>query len=230
MIYRRTPFAYGEWYHCYTRGVDKRVVYESEADYRRYVQLMYLANDAQSIERSSFNLNISHEDVLQRQRTSSLVTIGAYSLMPNHFHILLREETEGGITRFMRKVGTGYTMYFNIKNKRVGNLFLKPFRSKHVPDDRYAQRVVQYIHFNAAELFEPGWKSGIVRDRQALLASLRAYSYSSLPDYYGHRRVENGLLGADALKLFSGEPSSLESLIRDYREYYLEAAKSGFDT
>jgi len=229
-MYRRTSFAPGEWYHCYTRGVDKRRVYQSRMDYMRYVQLMYLANDTQPIERSSFSLSISHDDMLRKQRTSNLVTIGAYSLMPNHFHFLLREEVEGGITRFMRKIGTGYTMYFNIKNKRVGNLFLKPFRSKHVSDDRYAQRVVHYIHLNAAELFEPEWKSGVVRDERILLASLMEYPYSSLPDYYGHERAENNLLGAEALKLFGSKLPSLKSLVSDYLEYYLDASKSGINT
>lgn len=226
-MYRRTSFAPGEWYHCYTRGVDKRKVYLSNSDYARYIQLMYLANDTQPIERSSFGLNPSHEDLLHKQRTDNLVTIGAYTLMPNHFHFLVREEAEGGITRFMRKIGTGYTMYFNIKHKRVGNLFLKPFRSKHVPDDRYAQRVVQYIHLNAAELFEPEWKSGVVRNEQTLLASLSTYPYSSLPDYYGQIRAENGLLGKDALELFAGELPPLKELIGDYQEYYQEVAQSG---
>ena len=81
----------------------------------------------------------------------------AYCLMPNHFHLLLQDALPagGGISKFMQKVGTAYTMYFNASRERAGNLFVKPFRSKHVSDDRYFKRVAQYIHFNPIELMEP---------------------------------------------------------------------------
>jgi len=139
--------------------------------------------------------------------------------MPNHFHLLLKEIDGGGISRFMRKLGIAYAMYFNIKNERVGNLFVKPFRSKHIADDRYFKRVVQYVHLNAADLFEPTWKQLKVRDVKTLERKLAQYRYSSMPDYYGIGRPEQVILSKEAKDLFEELPP-LAALIADSIEYY----------
>src|SRR5579859_6476622 len=135
MGYRRTPFVEGEWYHCYSRGIDKRTVFENPEGFNRFIELLYLANDSKLIDRAAMR-SLSHEKILQLPRKANLVAIGAYCLMGNHFHLLLQEKVPNGISKFMHKVGTGYTKYFNLKNDRIGNLFVKPFRSKHIHDDR----------------------------------------------------------------------------------------------
>ena len=177
MAYRRVAFAPGEWYHCFTRTVDKKDAFRNRVDFNRFLELLYLSNDTHSQQRGAFQ-GRSHVEILQRKRHAPIVALAAYCLMPNHFHLLLQEVSEGGITSFMRKVGTGYAMYFNLKNKRIGNIFVKPFRSKHVADDAYFKRAVSYIHLNPVELFESGWKSGIVRDKSAVKERLLQYSYS----------------------------------------------------
>src|SRR3989344_8357266 len=160
MGYRRVPFQIDEWYHCYNRGIDKRTVFESEDDAERFLQLLYLANSPEEVRLC--DLSSSTDKILERPRARTLVSVGAYCLMPNHYHLLLKEIADGGISRFMQKLGTAYTMYFNKKYKRVGNLLTKPFRARHVGEDRSFQRVVDYIHCNAAELTEAGWKKGEV--------------------------------------------------------------------
>ncbi len=215
------PLVTDEWYHCYTRGVEKRTVFESTADYKRFVQLLYLANDTKSMERSSLSKELLSE-IYSVSRTQPLVNIGAYTLMHNHFHLLLQQNIEGGITSFMRKIGTGYTMYFNLKNKRVGNLFIKPFRSKHIEDDRYLQRVSQYIHLNAAEIFEPEWKQGNVSNIATLTEKMLNYEYSSFRDYNIEtpRRPERSILSKASFELF-GEPYlSPRELLVEAHEYY----------
>ena len=152
MGYRRVPFAVDEWYHCFTRGIDKRTTFEDEDDAARFTELLCLANDTKPIERSNF-AHTSHQAILEIPRHQTIVSIGAYYLMGNHYHLLLQEKSEGGISKFMQKVGTGYTMYFNEKNDRIGSLFVGPFRSKHIAQDAYLRRVTQYIHLNPAELF-----------------------------------------------------------------------------
>ncbi|HEY4522256.1 MAG TPA: transposase [Candidatus Paceibacterota bacterium] len=222
MVYRRTPFAEGEWYHCYSRGVDKRIVFDTERDYQRFQQTLYLANNVEDMQRdTSEQRKIAHADVFTLPRKAPIVAIAAYALLPNHFHLLLKEITEGGITRFMRKLGTSYTMYFNIKNKRVGNLFLKPFRSKHVSSDQYFHVVPQYIHLNAAEYFEADWKRGSVRDAKKLERELLKYAYCSLPDYYGSKRVEGEIVNKNEY-YGTGDLPSLPDCIADAVEYYAE--------
>ena len=221
MGYRRTPFAPEEWYHCYSRGVDKRTVFEMSRDYDRFVEALYLSNSRTSLERGTFQ-RLSHGEILQLPRDGSLVAIGAYCLMPNHFHLLIKETQEGGITKFMHRLGTSYTMYFNISRKRVGNLFVKPFRSKHVSDDRYAQRVTQYINLNPVELFEPEWKTGKMRNKQSLQKKLREYRYSSFIDYAGEKRVEQSILDQEAMNLLGDNKILIENLLEETAAYYAE--------
>ena len=148
----RKPFAPDEWYHCYSRGVDKRTTFESPREYKRFIELLYLCNSEEPIHRSNL-LNKTNEEILSVLRGAPLVSIGAYCLMPNHFHLLLKDLSEegDGISRFMQKLGTAYTMFFNTSRERTGNLFVKPFRSKHIKDDEYLKRVTQYIPFNPIE-------------------------------------------------------------------------------
>lgn len=199
-------FAPDEWYHCYSRGIDKRVVFESKSDYQRFVSLLYLANSSMALHRSNMR-HLGHHEFFTIPRGEPLVSIGAYILMPNHFHLLLYEKNEGGISAFMQKLGTAYTMYFNIKHKRSGGLFTKPFRARHISDDQYYQHVVDYIHLNSLELFKHEQKQkedkNLSRRRLDKLVFLSAtYPFSSLPDFNGVSRPEKTLLGEEIFDIY----------------------------
>ena len=143
--------------------------------------------------------------------------------MGNHPHLLLRENIEGGISKFMHKVFTGYTMYFNIKRKRVGNLFVTPFRSKHITDDGYLKRVTQYIHLNPAEVFDPGWKKGGAKSLRTLEKRLLEYPYSSMQDYFGESqgRPEQLLLDPEIRELLKDQ-TPLDQVLSEADAYYKE--------
>ena len=220
MAYRQTVFALGEWYHCYTRSIDRKTVFETSRDYERFLQALYVSNSVTPFQRSAL-YNPSHADFFTIDRGEPLVGIGAYWLMPNHFHLLLQEKSEGGISKFMQKIGTGFSMYVNAKHARVGNVFIKPFRSKHIVDDRYLRRVVQYIHLNPIELFEPKWKSGEAGQTWSLKQKLEEYRYGSLPDYYGAQRIEKRILDSDALQLL-GDVPPLKEVLDEAAAYYAE--------
>lgn len=192
-------FAVGEWYHCYNRGIDKRRTFESTRDYHRFVELLYLANSDKTIQRS--DLSFAHEEIFHKERGQPIVAIGAYALMPNHFHVLLRAKTENGVSLFMGKLGNAYTKYFNTKHERAGNLFMKPFRARHVGDDRYFRHVANYIHCNPAELIEFRWKEGVIRNFKTLEKKLFEYPYSSLRDHQNSTRPERAILDSNALAL-----------------------------
>ena len=220
MAYRREEFEQDEWYHCYTRSIDKKVVFDTDRDYERFLQALYLCNGTRAIRRGAM-YSPSHDRLLSLPRGNRLVSIGAYCLMPNHFHLLLQEITDGGISTFMQKVGTSFSMYFNVKRQHVGNVFIKPFRSKRIDDDAYLRHVVQYIHLNPAELFERDWKSGHVRNMQSLEQNLKTYRYSSLPDYEGTKRLENSILDTEAMSMFDKRPALRDTLI-EAAEYYAD--------
>jgi len=116
-MFRQDPFVTGEYYHIYNRGIDRRIIFKLERDYQRFIMLLYLANSQESFRLDDF-LNKSNKtfyDVLILDRGEPLVSIGAWCLMTNHFHLLVKQEVNGGITKFMKKLGTGYAMFFNIK-------------------------------------------------------------------------------------------------------------------
>jgi putative transposase len=227
VAYRREQFAEGEWYHCYGRGVDKRRVFETKRDYQRFLETLYVSNDTEPTNRDNFK-HLSHEHIFDLPRLETVVDIGAFCLMPNHFHLLLKETREGGITKFMRKVGTAYTMYFNISRTRIGNLFVKPFRSRHIGDDRYFRRALEYIHLNPAELYEPGWKEGRVSSIQLLDKKLLNYQYSSLVDYENTKteRVQKNILCADYKELYPEDAMLLRARLAEAGLYYQDLAQS----
>jgi putative transposase len=211
---RKEPFEIGEWYHCYNRGVDKRTIFLDQSHYERFIKLLYLCND------SNVSVHIQGEtlnEIPLKERGEPFVSLGAYALMPNHFHFLLREDTPNGITTFMRKLMTGYTMYFNIRHERTGALFGGAFKSKHVADDRYLKRLVNYIHANPAELVEPGWKRGEIENPTNTKRFLEEYPYSSLPDYVNKERLESRVLEMVEIRSYYDTITdvSIEQLFKD---------------
>lgn len=219
MAIRKTPFAIDEWYHCYNRGVDRRITYEDKNDYRRFLEQLYLANNDIPLKRDDLGV-CDLEKILQIPRDGALVAIGAFCLMPNHFHLVLKEIVEGGITLFMQKLGTAYTMYFNARYERTGNLFIKPFRSRHIHINRYFQYLINYLHCNPAELYELRWKTGDVKNLNVLIEKLVDYPYSSLGAYEDRKSPARAILDECVFDIVRSV--SPKQMIQEAREYYRE--------
>ncbi len=214
MTKRDSPFTVGEWYHCYNRSIEKRIAFADFRDYHRFLELLYLANDESPLRRDGAGIR-KFEEILTMPRGKKLVAIGAFCLMPNHFHVVLKEVSEGGITTFMRKMGTAYTLYFNSRHERAGNLFLKPFRSRHVSAD--LQHPMSYVHCNPVVLYEPGWKTGHVVDPQFLEERIAAYPYSSLSVHAGAHTPIGAILDAEAFSVARTAP--IQKMLREARQY-----------
>ncbi|MBI4068288.1 hypothetical protein HY413_02680 [Candidatus Kaiserbacteria bacterium] len=114
--------------------------------------------------------------------------------MPNHFHLLLHESADGGISTFMNKLGTAFSMYMNTKYQRTGPLMCRPFRSRHIDSDEYFRWVFAYIHLNPVELVQPDFKSKGIIDHSYVKAFLEKYPYSSYPDHMLSEREESAIL------------------------------------
>lgn len=218
----REPFSVDEWYHCFTRGIDKRKTFSTRTDYERFLGLLYLCNSTKKLLHRSDYFRTSLNELFKIERKMPLVGIGAFCLMPNHFHLLLKEIREGGISQFMQKVGTAYAMYFNKKYDRTGNLFVKPFRSKHISDDDYLQCVIQYIHCNPAEIFQPAWKQGKAKDLAGLERNLLAYPYSSFGSHQEQGRLFRKLLDNSIFEIETQLPP--HKMIEEARDYYSEVS------
>ncbi len=212
----RKPIEVGEWYHCYNRGVDKRRVFQNSRDYERMLGLMFLAKHSLPVRLFSIEDALfarAMESKTSKKVGAPIVEIGAYALMPNHIHFVMREIVEGGISLFMQKVFTGYTMYFNVKSNRSGALFSGTFKSIHVVDDRYMKHLISYVHMNPGELFQPGWKTSGC-DVSKMEKDLRTYRYSSLQDFAGIKRIENTLIDNSIYSLYEKLPS-IQSMLGD---------------
>ncbi len=175
MASRRVQFTEGEYYHIYNRGVDKRIIYTSHSEYVRFMAYLVMMNSKQTVRADTFLSYSSRtpRDVLS-YRIEPLVAIGAFCLMPNHFHLLLTPLCEKGIERFMHRIGTAYTMFFNTAHERSGSLFQGTYKAVHTSTDRHLKYLYSYIHLNPAnEKYESS---------KALSTAL-TYKYSSMSEY-----------------------------------------------
>lgn len=194
---RQPEFVTNEIYHVYNRGVEKRKVFMGDKDYLRFIHDLFEFNDiaaAQKFIPPSRPLRSSEQysevelpNIEKRKPRSLFVEILTFCLMPNHFHLMLREKKEGGITEFMRKLGTGYTNYFNEKYKRVGPLFQGTFKSVHIEKQHHLLYLPHYIHLNPLDLFMPEWRDQRVKSASKSLAFLESYRWSSYLDYIGKK-------------------------------------------
>lgn len=194
---QQTQIAPGEFYHIYNRGTEKRTLFLDTQDHERFVILLYVCNS-----KDSLNVRIQSKNldaILHRDRTDTLVHISAYCLMPNHFHVLIKEKESGNASKFMQKLSTGYSMYFNKRYERTGSLFQGTFKAEHVDNDRYLKYIISYIHLNPVKLIDPMWKEQGSRDRGETEVFLEAYKYSSFLDFCGKKRIENKIITPDVL-------------------------------
>jgi len=206
---RAIQFAKGNFYHIYNRGVDKRTIFEEDNNRWRFLQGLCLFNDENNssnilwqMERSrgAATLKTLKEYFLDQGRERKpLVRILAYCLMPNHYHLLLEEVTDDGITRFMHKFGGGYTRYFNNRYERSGSLFQGPFKALLVENEEYLQYLLIYINvMNPGQLIELNLKRTGVQDEEKILNFAEQYLWSSHQEYLDKRGsiiLGKGLLG-----------------------------------
>lgn len=173
-------------YHIYNRGVEKRDIFLSEKDYLRFIVNLYEFNDTAPALNFGYQLNRDPIEVrLQYERKQMFVEILAFCLMPNHYHLMVRQKIDNGITMFMRKLGTGYTNYFNLKYNRVGALFQGKFKAVLLEREGHFAHLPHYIHLNPLDLKIPEWRERKVKKVKEAIKFVEKYQWSSLRDYLG---------------------------------------------
>ncbi|SMN02108.1 hypothetical protein SPONL_516 [uncultured Candidatus Thioglobus sp.] len=148
MSVRKTQFVNDEYYHVFNRGVDKRVIFKSkDQQYFFFRRLRDLNDIDSSIAAKTIRNEMKLPDTGKDSR-EKLVSIVAYCLLPNHYHLLLKQEVDNGISRFMQRLGTSYTVFFNKQEKRTGGLFQGKFKAKHLDGDFALTTVSAYVNLN----------------------------------------------------------------------------------
>lgn len=212
---RNFDFSIGEFYHVYNRGTDKRIIFNDQYDKQRFVHLLYLCNSQRNI----VFRDILVEEVYQQELDGAIVDIGAYCLMPNHFHLLIHEKVEGGISLFMLKLLTAYATYFNKKYERTGSLFEGKFKATHADSDEYLKYLFSYIHLNPVKTIDPKWKENGISSREKAKRYLSLYTHSSYLDYLEIKRVEGVILNKEAFPEYFDSLQKFEKCVDEWLTY-----------
>jgi putative transposase len=203
---RKIPLVEGEYYHIYNRGNNKQKIFIDDEDRDRFVKLLYLCNSKKGI---NFK-----DDIIQPkisawdfERGDQLVAVGAWVLMPNHFHLYLIALPKQGfgkieknnISDFIAKLCTAYAKYFNKKHMRTGSLFESKFKSVHIEDEIQAKYLFSYIHLNPVKLIQSDWKEEGIKNKLKAINFLNNYKWSSFQDYLLLKRKEGLILNREKL-------------------------------
>jgi len=196
-------FSNENYYHLYNRGVAKQPIFSNKSDYQHLLTTFrfYLEKEP------SGKLSQADAEMLKaifdQDPNNPQVVVLAYCLMPNHFHLLVKQLTEGGITSFMRHSLDSYTRYFNVKYDRVGTLFQGSFRAQLVENDNQLIHLSRYIHLNP-------FMSGLIN-------KVQDYEWSSYKTYIVGKV---GLVGDTKMILdFFNSPNKYKEFVEDYADY-----------
>ncbi len=172
---RKLIFSNGEIYHVFNRGVEKRRIFTDKREHKRAQELLWYYSHEAPQTRYSFYVKLppaireTHFSSLIRQRKK--ITILCYILMPNHFHLLVRQDLDHGIAEFLADFSNSYARYFNTKNKRVGPLFQGNFKAVRIESTEQMLHVSRYIHLNPVSSY-------LIK-----LSDVGSYPWSSLGEY-----------------------------------------------
>lgn len=193
MSQRKDSLVQGEIYHIYNRGVDKRDIFMDDEDRFRFIHDLFEFNDQNPTINLAVHLKSNNEikevglPNIKREPRKMLVEILAFCMMDNHYHLILKQKVENGITEFMRKLGTGYTNYFNKKYERTGALFGGKFKSVCIKKDAHFMYLPIYVHLNPLDLKFPEWREKKIKNTKKALEFLDSYRWSSYMDYSGKK-------------------------------------------
>lgn len=195
------------FYHVYNRGVEKRKIFIDDSDYKYFLCLLKLYLT------SSTGSHPVQGKTLKKQKTmpdfSSEIDLFCYCLMPNHYHLLISQSHIDSMPRFMKSLGTNYSMYFNHKYERVGSLFQGAYKAVQIKEDSYLLHLSRYIHLN------PTLETGSHPAQGETLSDVRWTSYD---DYLGKRK--SVWLKRDyVLDVLSPGKVNTEEKMKQYKEF-----------
>lgn len=218
-------------YHALNRGVDKRTIFLDSQDCARFIHDMFVFNTTEPIRNIYRNTMC---DFVSRTSVKSLsyklVDIHGWCLMGNHYHLLLSERIEGGLTLFLRRLNVGYAKYFNERYKRTGTLFQGRTKKLLIDNDAYFLHILNYIHLNPLDMLQGAedWRAGMISDVDVSLEYLKHYRWSSYCDYTGSKNFPSILTTSLFNDVFEGKyKESFENYLKDIdtstsQQYQLE--------
>ena len=211
MPLRKTVLANGETYHVFNRGVNHQPIFIDKRDYPRALEILSFYRFAKPPLRFSFYNRLPVEEKLNfwkelERKNQKIVILLSFCFMPNHFHFLLRQERENGISKFLANFQNSYTKYINTRHVRSGHLFQGQFKAVRIENESQLLHTSRYIHLNP-------YTSYIVKT----VDQLEKYPWSSLPEYI--KDDDKGICEAkNVLSCFSSSRQYLQFVL-DRKDY-----------
>ena len=217
---RKIVFHADQYYHAFNRGTEKIPIFREKGDLYYFFDSIILANQIglgnQKRERDKTLERKKNKEIAKQSK--KLVSIIAYCLLPNHFHLILREEIEGGISKFMQKLGTSYTMYFNQKYERNGVLFQGKFKATHLDRGNALEFTSVYVNLNYKHHQINPEKSLIKSSLFEYLGTEKGESICNLEEI--KKIVKNGFDGVENYKKY----------LKNQSKYFIEKHGNNPDT
>lgn len=231
----KPTFLNDQVYHIYNRGVEERNVFLDKEDYFRFIHDLFEFNDEapamnlyykfSQLQAQSYEVQLRKFKVGEREPRKLLVDILLFCLMPNHFHLLIKQKADNGIVKFMQKLGTGYANYFNKKYKRVGSLFQGRFKAVLVEKDAHFMHLPYYIHSNPLDIKFSEWRNKEIKNYKEAMKFLENYRWSSFQDYIGKKNFPSVTQRKFLLDFFDGPEQYKKDTQKWLKEMDLEEIK-----
>jgi putative transposase len=207
---RKVILANGEVYHVFNRSMERKPVFTSKKEYFRALTTVDFYHFANPPLKLSKALILEKEKRIEffrqlRNQGQQLVEILSYCLMPNHFHFLLRQQLDNGISRFLSNFANSYTRYFNTKYQRTGALFQGIFKAVRIENDEQLVHVSRYIHLNPVLSF-------LVNEE-----NLEEYLWSSLPEFLDIEKRE--ICSTGPILSFFSSKNKYREFVHDQIDY-----------
>lgn len=192
-------------------------IFIDEKDYDRFLKLLYIAN-SKNLGKYS-DVETSPGRTWTMTSTDSMVHIGAFCLMPNHFHLLIRVKDGKDASLFLQKLLTSYSVYFNKKYSRNGVLFQGKTKAQHASEDPYLKYLFAYIHLNPVKLIEPKWKELGLKNFLKAQKHLTQYKYSTYCEYNNIERPENKIINKEIFPSYFNNPKEHMSELFEWLQF-----------
>jgi len=223
MPYRKQQFANNDIHHITLKAINDNLIFKDINDYYRGIFSIYEFNNSKSVTiqkrremRIRFKEGRGRASTFEDKR-DRLVDVLCFCFMPNHIHLLLKQNKDNGITKFMSKTGTGLGGYINRKHNRQGHVFQNRFNAVPIKTDEQLKIVVAYIHTNPLYLRYPKWKKIRIKDPAEAYSFLEKYKWSSFLDYIGIQNFPSVTERIFITELMGGEQGC-----KDFTKYWIE--------
>jgi len=206
-----------ELYHALNHGVEKRNLFIDDGDRLRFVHDLYEFNDTAPAPEFIKYREFVTPDIRTVRARERIVDIHGWCLMGNHYHLLLSERVDEGLTKFLRKLNIGFAMYYNERYKRSGTLFRGRTKRIRINTDAHFLHILHYIHLNPLDFLKGAetWRTLEIKNSNKALSFLEKYRWSSYLDYCGTKNFSSVITKELFGDVFRNYKKTLASYLKD---------------